>query len=140
MKMLKLLIPVLCKAGALEAARHAAFLFAEKCVGQVELIEVMDEVGEGRAVAFRSRAALRRHEKQSMCDALVKTCAVLDDAGVPYTWKRTFGPPATTIAAYAAIRGSDMMLLDASCLGPFRRWRVLAGLSRLSTVPITMLR
>jgi hypothetical protein len=60
--MLKLLIPVLCKAGALEAARHAAFLFAEKCVGQVELIEVLDEVGEGRAVAFQSRAALRRHD------------------------------------------------------------------------------
>jgi nucleotide-binding universal stress UspA family protein len=139
-KMLKLLIPVLCKAGALEAARHAAFLFAEKCVGQVELIEVLEEVGEGRAVAFQSRAALRRHEKQSMREALAKTCAVLDDAGVPYTWKRTFGPPAKTIAAYAAVRGSDVMLLDASGLGMFRRWRVLAGLSRLSPVPITMLR
>ena len=119
MKLLKPLISVLCKAGTLEAARHAAFLFAEKCVGQVELIEVLDDVGDGRAVAFQSRAALHRHEKQSMRDALVKTGAALDDAGVPYTWKRTFGPPAKTIAAYAAmfIRNPKRLFLKFTRVG-----------------------
>jgi nucleotide-binding universal stress UspA family protein len=140
LEMLKLLIPVLCQRGALEAARHAAFLFGEKCVSQVEVIEVLEDVGEGRAVAFQSRSALRRREKRAMRNALMRTRAVLDDAGVPYTWKRVFGPAAKTVAAYAATRGSDVMVLDASGLGFFRRWRVLAGLSRLSAVPITMLR
>ncbi|ACC74971.1 universal stress protein [Paraburkholderia phymatum] len=137
--MLKLLIPVLGREGALEAARHAAFLFAEKCVAQVELIEVLEEVGEGRAVAFQSRAALRRSEKLSMRDALTRTCAVLDDAGVPYRWKRVFGAPEKTIAAYAAAHDSDLVILDASGLGFFRRWGILARLWRLSPKPITML-
>ena len=137
--MLKLLIPVLCQAGALEAARHAAFLFAEKCVAQVELIEVLEEVGEGRTVAFQSRSALRRREKLSMRDALTRTCAVLEDAGVPYTWKRIFGPPERTIAAYSAKNGSDVVVLDASGLGFIRRWWMLARLWRLSPTPITML-
>ncbi|SIT38605.1 Universal stress protein UspA-like protein [Paraburkholderia piptadeniae] len=137
--MLKLLIPVLCEAGALEAARHAVFLFAEKCVAQVELIEVLDEVGEGRTVAFQSRAALRRREKLSMRDALARTCAILDDAGVPYTWKRIFGPPEKSIATYAARDGADVVVLDASGLGFFRKWGMLARLWRLSPKPITML-
>lgn len=71
---MKLLILVLCKAGALEAARHAAFLFYEKCVTQVELIEVLEDAGEGRAVAFQSRAALRRREKRRL-----RSCAVRRD-------------------------------------------------------------
>ena len=50
--MLKLLIPVLCRAGALEAVRHAAFLFAEKRVAQVELIEVLEDVGDVTMTAW----------------------------------------------------------------------------------------
>ncbi len=50
--MLKLLVPVLCQSGALVAARHAAFLFTEKCVEEIQLIEVLDGVDQGRAVAF----------------------------------------------------------------------------------------
>ncbi|CAH2932959.1 MAG: hypothetical protein CPSOU_6309 [uncultured Paraburkholderia sp.] len=137
--MLKLLIPVLCQAGVVEAARHAAFLAAEKCVAQVELIEVLEDVGEGRAVAFQSRAALRRREKLSMRDALTRTCAVLDAACVPYTWKRVFGPAEKTIAAYAATNGADVVVLDASGLGLLRKWATLVKLWRLSPKPITML-
>ncbi|QYD67983.1 universal stress protein [Paraburkholderia edwinii] len=138
--MLKLLIPVVCRTGSLEAARHAAFLFGEKCVSQVELLEVLEETGEGRAAAFQSRAALRRHEKLLMRDALTRTCAVLEDAGVPYTWKRVFGPPGKTIASYAKSHGADVMVLDANGLGFFRKWGLFARLSRLSGVPITMIR
>lgn len=137
--MLKLLIPVLSEAGAPQGARHAAFLFAEKCVARVELVEVLEEVGEGRALAFQSRATLRRREKLAMREALTRTCAVLDDAGVPYTWKRVFGPPEKTIAEYAATNGADVVVLDASGLGFFRKWGMLAKLWRLSPKPITML-
>jgi nucleotide-binding universal stress UspA family protein len=136
---LTLLVPILCKEGALQAARHAACLFAEKCVTQVQLVEVLEEVEKGRAVAFQSPAALRRREKLSMRDALTRTCAVLDDAGVPYTWKRVFGPPEKAIAAYAATNGADVVVLDAGGLGLFRKWVLLAKLWRLSPEPITML-
>jgi nucleotide-binding universal stress UspA family protein len=137
--MLKLLIPVICQTGALEAARHAAFLFAEKCVTQVELIEVLEDTGHGRTAAFHSQSSLRRREEQSMQDALIGTRAVLDDAGVPYSWKRVFGPPAKSIAAYAARSGSDVVVLDASGLGRVRKWIMLFRLWHLSRKPITML-
>ena len=38
------------------------FLFAERCIFEVELVEVLDEAERGRAAAFHSRAALRQRE------------------------------------------------------------------------------
>jgi nucleotide-binding universal stress UspA family protein len=136
--MLKLLIPVICQAGALEAARHAAFLFAQKCVAHVEVIEILDDPAESRAVAFHSRSALRRQEKQLMREALTKTCAVLEDAGVPYTWRRIFGSAEKSIADHAN-RGADVVVLDASCIGLLRRWLMLVRLWRLTRKPLTVL-
>ena len=136
---LKLLIPVLGARGATEAARHGAFLFAERCVSEVEIIEVLDDVAKGRAVAFHSPAALHRREKQAALDALMQTRAILDDAGVPYTWKRVFGPAERTIAQYAEKDHADIVVLDASHLGFFHRWTVLARLWRLTSTPVTML-
>ncbi|CAD6559109.1 hypothetical protein LMG27952_06798 [Paraburkholderia hiiakae] len=136
---LKLLIPVLGARGATEAARHGAFLYAERCVSEVEIIEVLDDVTQGRAVAFHSPATLRRREKQAALDALMQTRAILDNAGVPYTWKRVFGPAERTIAQYAATGHADIVVLDASHLGFFHRWTVLARLWRLTSTPVTML-
>ncbi|RQH04412.1 universal stress protein [Paraburkholderia dinghuensis] len=137
--MLKLLIPVLGARAATNAARHGAFLFAERCVSEVEIIEVLDDVVRDRAVAFHSPATLHRREKQEALDALMQTRAILDDAGVPYTWKRVFGPPERTIAQYAAKGHADIVVLDASHLGFFHRWTVLARLWRLTSTPVTML-
>jgi len=136
---LKLLIPVLGARGATEAARHGAFLFAERCVSEVEIIEVLDDVAQCRAVAFHSPSELHRREKQAALDALMQTRAILDDAGVPYTWKRVFGPPERTIAQYAAKGHADIVVLDASHLGFFHKWTVLARLWRLTSTPVTML-
>ncbi|WP_429536738.1 universal stress protein [Paraburkholderia youngii] len=138
--MLKLLIPVLGDKEATEAARHGAFLFAENCVSEVEVIEVLDDLAQGRVGAFHARSELHRSEKERARDALMQTCAVLDDAGVPYTWKRVFGPPEQTIAQYAAKDHADIVVLDASHLGFFHRWTVLARLWRWSSIPVTMLR
>ncbi|NUX52612.1 universal stress protein [Paraburkholderia youngii] len=138
--MLKLLIPVLGDKEATEAARHGAFLFAENCVSEVEVIEVLDDLAQGRVGAFHARSELHRFEKERARNALMQTCAVLDDAGVPYTWKRVFGPPEQTIAQYAAKDHADIVVLDASHLGFFHRWTVLARLWRWSSIPVTMLR
>jgi nucleotide-binding universal stress UspA family protein len=137
--MLRLLIPVVDRDGAIQAARYAAFLFLERCVSEVELLEVLEPIDEGRAAAFHSRSALRRHEKQVMLDALIQTRSVLEDAGVPYKWKRVFGHSAKAIAAYAAETQSDVVVIDASHFGFLRRLTMLARLWRATTTPVTML-
>lgn len=137
--MLKLLIPILDRNGATEAARHGAFLFAERCVSEVEIVEVLDEVGHDRSTAFRTLAELRISEKQAMRDALLRTRAILEDAGVPYTWKRVFGQPERIIAACAERGHADIVVLDASRLGFFRKWGMLARLRRLTRTPVTLL-
>jgi nucleotide-binding universal stress UspA family protein len=137
--MLRLLIPVVDQKGALQAARYAAFLFLENCVSEVELLEVLEPVDEGRAAAFHSRGALRRHEKEMMLSALVRTRTILDDAGVPYKWKRVFGHGTKAIAAYADRTQSDVVVIDASHLGFFRRLAMLAGLWHRTSTPVTML-
>lgn len=137
--MLRLLIPVLEHEGALLAARHAVLLYAAHCVSEVELLEVLDPIEQGRAAAFHSWSDLRRQQKRAMRDALAKTRSVLDDAGVPYKWKRVTGPAARTIADYAAKLQSDMVVLDASRFGFFTRLAMLARLWRLTTTPVTWL-
>jgi hypothetical protein len=136
--MLRVLIPVINKDGALQAARHAVFLFSEHCVSEVELMEVLESPEQGHASAFHSRGSLRLQEKRAMLSALSQTRAILDDAGVPYHWSRVFGPVAGTIAARAAEKRSDIVLVDASHLGLFTRWRVMNKLWRSTQTPVTM--
>lgn len=137
--MLKLMIPIFNGGGAPEAARHAAFLFAERCVSEVELIEVLKDANQGRAAAFHSAGDLRRREIGSMRDALATTRTILEDAGVPYTFKRVFGPAERTIAEHAASDHADIVVLDAGRLGFFRRWGTFARLWRLCSKPVTMI-
>jgi len=137
--MLRLLIPVVGHDDAAQAARYAAFLYSEHCVSEIVLLEVLEPIDEGRTAAFHSRSALRRHEKRVMLGALVQTRSILDDAGVPYRWKRVFGHGAKAIAAYAAKAHPDVVVIDASHLGFFRRLTMLASLWRATTTPVTML-
>ena len=74
-----------------------------------------------------------------MLDALIETRKVLDTAGVPYRSRRVFGHCAKTIAAHAAQMKSDVVLIDASHFGFFRRLMMFASLWRLTTTPVTML-
>jgi hypothetical protein len=137
--MLRVLIPVTDKNGALQAARHAAFLFAEHCVSEVELVEVLEPFDESRAVAFHSLATLRLHEERMMSKAMSQTRAILDDAGVPYQWTRVVGPVVKTIAARATEKQSDVVLLDASRLSFVTRWWLMARLWRNVHTPVTVL-
>lgn len=137
--MLRLLIPVVDRGGAVLAARHAAFLFLEQCVAEVELLEVLEPADERRSVAAGSRDSLRLHEKLGMSGALIETRSILEDAGVPYKWKRVFGHGAKAIADYAKQKQSDVVVIDASHFSMLRRFALLAGLWRLMGTPVTML-
>ncbi|MFM0341732.1 universal stress protein [Paraburkholderia fungorum] len=136
--MFRMLIPVLDNGGAVEAARFAAFMFLERCVTEVELLEVLEPVDQGRAAAFHSRSALVRLEKQGMLKALIDARTILEEAGVPYHWKRVFGHRTKAIAAYAATIQPDVMVIDASHMGFFRRLAMLAVLARRTPTPVTM--
>jgi hypothetical protein len=107
-------------------------------VSEVELIEVLEPPDQGRASAFHSRGALRSQQKRAMLSALSQTRAILDDAGVPYHWSRVYGPVAGTIAARAAEKCSDIVLVDASHLGFLTRWWVMNKLWRSMQTPVTM--
>ncbi|HTH62676.1 MAG TPA: universal stress protein [Paraburkholderia sp.] len=137
--MLKLLIPIFDERGALEAARHGAFLFAEHCVSEIEVVEVLDDVEYDRTTAFWTIAMRGQQEGDAMRNALGRTRAILDDARVPYTWTQAFGTPARTIATYANRCRADIVVLDASRLGLVRKWSVLFGLRRFTRTPVTIL-
>ena len=136
--MLKLLIPIFDERGALEAARHGAFLFAEHCVSEIEVVEVLDDVEYDRTTAFWT-IVMRSLQEDAVRNALNQTRAILDDARVPYTWTQAFGDPARTIAAYANRSCADIVVLDASRLGLVRKWSVLFGLRRFTRTPVTIL-
>ncbi|MFL9933041.1 universal stress protein [Paraburkholderia sp. RL18-103-BIB-C] len=136
--MIRMLIPVLDHGGAIEAARYAAFMFLERGITEVELLEVLRPVDQGRAAAFHNRSALLRREKRAMLKALIDVRTILDEAGVPYHWKRVFGYRTKAIADYAATRQADVIVIDASHMGFFRRLAMLALLSRRTLTPVTM--
>ncbi|WP_233887322.1 hypothetical protein [Paraburkholderia flagellata] len=128
---LKLLIPVFDHHGAAEAARHSAFLFAERGMVEVEVVETTHRAGSDHAARTR-----RRRRTRDMLDA---TCAILKDAGVPYRLRHAAGPAERSIAACVECGGADIVLVDASHLGFLRKWMMLARLRRLCSVPVTLL-
>ena len=136
--MVRMLIPLLDKGGVVEAARFAAFMFLERCVTEVELLEVLEPVDQGRAAAFHTRSSLAHREEQAMLKALVDARTILEEAGVPYHWKRVFGHSTKAIADYATTTRPDVMVIDASHMGFFRRLAMLAALSRRTVTPVTM--
>lgn len=136
--MIRMLIPVLDNGGAVEAARFAVFMFLERGITEVELLEVLEPVDQGRSAAFHTRSSLLRQEKRAMLKALIDARTILEEAGVPYRWKRVFGHSTKAIAAYAATTQPDVMVIDASHMGFFRRLAVLASLARRTVTPVTV--
>jgi nucleotide-binding universal stress UspA family protein len=136
--MFRMLIPVLDRGGAVEAARFAAFMFRERCVTEVELLEVVEPVDQGRAAAFHTRRSLLRLEAEPLLKALFDARAILEEAGVPYKRKRVVGHSTKAIADYAAATLPDVMVIDASHMGFFRRLATPAALSRRTMTPVTM--
>jgi hypothetical protein len=137
--MLRLLIPLVDDGGAPLAARHAAFLFRERCVAEVELLEVRAHLAYGRELAFYPRGRLLREDLGALGTALQQTRAILDDAGVPYTTHRAQGDAARSIARRASEAQSDLVLIDASRFHFVKRLWTLAKLWRLTFTPVTLL-
>ncbi len=58
--MLKLLVPVSRSARSLQAVRHAAFLYTERCASEVVLVNVQPPLESTRLEAFYSLSTIAR--------------------------------------------------------------------------------
>ncbi|MDC6177466.1 universal stress protein [Ralstonia solanacearum] len=141
--MLKLLVPVNGSRHALDAVRHAAFLYRDRCASGIVLLNVQEPIEGGRASAYHRLETLRQLEEQSGEDALRLARRILDDAGAHYVAQIKVGPVAETIAQTAAANACDMIVMGTA--GRTRLGSLMAGglsnrLIRMSRVPVTLVK
>ncbi|MBR8121673.1 universal stress protein [Burkholderia multivorans] len=144
--MLKLLVPVGHASRSLQAVRHAAFLYRERCASEVVLVNVQPPLEATRLEAFHPLSRLRSIEEKFANDDLASARRILQEAGVRYSVVRKVGPVAASIAAAAAETGCDEIVVVAPKRDPlhavmsmFRR-STMDRLMRISNVPITAVR
>ncbi|CAB5280027.1 UspA domain-containing protein [Burkholderia multivorans] len=144
--MLKLLVPVGHAPRSLQAVRHAAFLYRERCASEVVLVNVQPPLEATRLEAFHPLSRLRSIEEKFANDDLASARRILQEAGVRYSVVQKVGPVATSIAAAAAETGCDEIVVVAPKRDPFHtvmsmfRRSVIDRLMRISNVPITTVR
>ncbi|MGE8363529.1 MULTISPECIES: universal stress protein [Cupriavidus] len=141
--MLRVLVPVNGSAHALDAVRHAASMFRDRCVSEVVLLNVQPPLESGRASAFHSLSALRRLEEASGEAALRDARSILDDAGARYVAQIKVGNVAQTIAQVAAANDCDAIVMGTAgrtAVGALLAGRLTNKLIRMSRVPVTLVR
>ncbi|ABX17685.1 universal stress protein [Burkholderia multivorans] len=144
--MLKLLVPVGHAPRSLQAVRHAAFLYRERCASEVVLVNVQPPLEATRLEAFHPLSRLRSIEEKFANDDLASARRILQEAGVRYSVVRKVGPVAASIAAAAAETGCDEIVVVAPKRDPFHAVMSMFGrsvmdrLMRISNVPITAVR
>jgi len=141
--MLRVLVPVNGSKHALDAVRHAAFMYRDKCVSEVLLLNVQTPLESGRAAAFHSVQELRRMEAMDGEAALRAARSILDDAGARYVAQVKAGDIAQTIADTAAANDCDAIVMGTAARSPMGT--LLAGrmsnrVIRLSRVPVTLVK
>lgn len=141
--MLRVLVPVNGSAHALDAVRHAAFMFRDRCVSEVVLLNVQPPLEFGRASAFHSLAALRKLEETSGEAALRDARSILDDAGARYVAQIRVGDVAQTIAQAAAANDCDAIVMGTAgrtAVGALLAGRLTNKLIRMSRIPVTLVK
>ncbi|MCA8220152.1 universal stress protein [Burkholderia sp. BC1] len=144
--MLKLLVPVGHAPRSLQAVRHAAFLYRERCASEVVLVNVQPPLEATRLEAFHPLSRLRSIEEKFANDDLASARRILQEAGVRYSVVRKVGPVAASIAAAAAETGCDEIVVVAPKRDPLHAVMSMFGrsvmdrLMRISNVPITAVR
>ncbi|MGV2289997.1 universal stress protein [Trinickia sp. YCB016] len=144
--MLKILVPVSRSSRSLQAVRHAAFLYSERCASEIVLMNVQPPLESTRLEAFYPLSKLRSLENSYAHAALSRAEHILKDAGVKYSVSIQVGPLVPTIAECAEQTGCDEILLAAPRNDPLHTFfnffshSVLARLLRISRVPVTAVR
>ncbi|MEK6420328.1 MAG: universal stress protein [Burkholderia gladioli] len=141
--MLKLLVPVGHSPRALQAVRHAAFLYRERCASEVVLLNVQPPLGGSRGDAFHTHRELDQIVRAAARHDLAAAIEILRDAGVQHSVTMCFGATADAIARSALEHHCDEIVLTAPRRDPLHRLARLLGfglhdrLMRLTRVPVT---
>lgn len=141
--MLKLLVPVGHSPRALQAVRHAAFLYRERCASEVLLVNVQPPLGGSRGDAFHTHRELDQIGRAAATHDLADAIAILRDAGVLHSVTMQFGATADAIARCALEHGCDEIVVTAPRRNPLHWLARLLGfglhdrLMRLTKVPVT---
>ncbi|WP_207001763.1 universal stress protein [Trinickia mobilis] len=144
--MLKILVPVSRSPRSLQAVRHAAFLYSERCASEIVLVNVQPPLESTRLEAFYPLSKLRSFENSHAHAALCRAEQILKDGGVKYSVTIHVGPLIPTIAECAEQTGCDEILLAAPRNDPLHTFisffsrSVLERLVRISRVPVTAVR
>jgi len=144
--MLKILVPVSRSARSLQAVRHAAFLYRERCASEIVLVNIQPPLEATRLEAFYPLSKLRSLETGSARDALSRAEQILKDSGARYSVMIQIGPLVPTIVECAEQTGCDEILLAAPrndllhTIVQFFHHSVLERLVRISRVPVTAVR
>ncbi|SDH91153.1 universal stress protein [Paraburkholderia phenazinium] len=141
--MLKLLVPVSQSTRSLQAVRHAAFLYNERCASEIVLVNVQPPLESTRLEAFYPLSKLRALEDAYAEAALSRAKRILEDAGVKYSVEVRVGPLAPTIANCAEQNDCDEIVVAAPRKDLFHavarlvNRSVLDRLVSISRVPVT---
>ena len=144
--MLKVLVPVDGSDRSLQAVRHAAFLFQERCAAEVVLLNVQPQLESGRADAFRSARRLKAMERREADRALAQARRILDEAGVKHSTCVRSGNVAPCIARCADEERCDEIVIPAPRRGLLRAVArlfsrpLLDQIALSSPVPVTAVR
>lgn len=141
--MIKILVPVDGSANALAAVRHAAFLFRERGVSEIVLLNVQPALEGTRACAFHSLTDLREYERRQGEAALAGACDILDDSGVRYLTLIGVGEKANAIASAAESLQCDGIVLGMSLWSQIKArfgGGLPAKLIRRTSVPVTVVK
>jgi nucleotide-binding universal stress UspA family protein len=144
--MLKLLVPVDGSERSLQAVRHAAFLFQERCAAEVVLLNVQPRLEGSRLDAFHSSRHLMAIERSDARHALAQARRILDDAKVRHSTRVQIGPVAPCIVRCADEERCDEIVLAAPrpgflhAIGRLFSRSLLDQVALRSPVPVTAVR
>jgi nucleotide-binding universal stress UspA family protein len=108
--MLKALVPIDGSEHALPAVRHIIRLVREHEPVDIHLLNVQPPF-HGDVTAFVSKDSVHEYQREQGQKALGPACALLDEAGIPYTRHIYIGHPAEMIAACAKELRCDTVIV-----------------------------
>ena len=137
------LLPIDGSASSERAARHVVHLVKTYTPISVRLLNVQPPVkaGEISPVVTTETVEDIRREDGTQCGAKVR--AILDDAGIPYTFDVQLGPVPETIARYAQDHHCDAIIMGTrgmSAIGNLLLGSIATKVLNLSDIPVTLVK
>lgn len=141
--MASILLPVDGSEGSQRAARHLVHLIRTYTPLTVRILNVQPAIKSGEiSLMVTSEAIEQGHWEDGVsCGASVR--AILDEAGVAYTYDVELGPVAETIARYAREHKVDAIIMSTrgmSAISNLLMGSIATRVLHLTDVPVTLVK